>query len=114
MTGDSDQTPLEIDQDTLRTMIEESARHDRAFALLDVRELFELIRGILPQAILIPMGQLMNRINEIPKDREIICYCEHGIRSEAAALFLRSQGYDARSLAEGMSTWKGPVAEYDG
>ncbi len=114
MTDESFQPPLEIDQETLRIMIEEATSNDRAFALLDVREPVELMRGILPKAILIPMGQLMSRVNEIPKDREIICYCEHGIRSEAAALFLRSQGYDTRSLEEGMSTWKGPVAEYEG
>ena len=111
MTDESLQPPLEIDAVTLRIMIEEATTHDRAFALVDVREPIELTRGILPNAILIPMGQLMDRLNEIPRDREIICYCEHGIRSEAAALFLRGQGYDARSLEEGMSTWKGPVAE---
>ena len=114
MTENPHQTPLEIDQETLRIMIEEASSHDRAFALVDVREPIELIRGILPNAILIPMGQLINRLNEIPRDREIICYCEHGIRSETAALFLRAQGYDARSLAEGMSTWRGPVAQYNG
>ena len=114
MTNEPIQPPLEIDHVTLRIMIEETVPNDRAIALLDVREPIELIRGILPNAILIPIGQVMDRLNEIPRDREIICYCEHGIRSERAALFLRSQGYDARSLEEGMSTWKGPVAEYHG
>ncbi|MGI8907156.1 MAG: rhodanese-like domain-containing protein [Candidatus Sumerlaeaceae bacterium] len=79
-----------------------------AISLLDVRETFELSRGVLPQAVCIPMSELLERVAEIPADRPVVCYCEHGVRSYDVAIWLQQQGYSARSLAGGFAEWLGP------
>ncbi len=83
---------------------------DSRFALVDVREYSELERGILPNALSIPMSELETRWPEVPCNQTVICYCEHGIRSLHAAAFLRFHGLDAISLKHGFSEWHGPVA----
>ena len=58
---------------------------------------------------LIPVDSLLAQgshlIKEIPKDKEIITICAHGIRSMAAANFLNKLGYDVKSLSGGMAGW---------
>jgi glyoxylase-like metal-dependent hydrolase (beta-lactamase superfamily II)/rhodanese-related sulfurtransferase len=58
---------------------------------------------------LIPVDSLLAQgsplIEEIPKDKEIITICAHGIRSMAAANFLNQLGYDVKSLSGGMAGW---------
>ena len=58
---------------------------------------------------LIPVDSLLAQgsplIEEIPKDKEIITICAHGIRSMAAANFLSQLGYDVKSLSGGMAGW---------
>jgi len=49
--------------------------------LLDVREPDEWNRGHAPQAHLIPMGSIMDRIDEIPSDGRIVVVCHSGYRS---------------------------------
>jgi len=58
---------------------------------------------------LIPVDSLLahgsHLIKEIPKDKEIITICAHGIRSMAAANFLNKLGYNVKSLSGGMAGW---------
>ena len=58
---------------------------------------------------LIPVDSLLAQgsdlIKEIPKDKEIITICAHGIRSMAAANFLNQSGYNVKSLSGGMAGW---------
>jgi len=58
---------------------------------------------------LIPVDSLLAKdshlIKEIPKDKEIITICAHGIRSMAAANFLNQLGYNVKSLSGGMVGW---------
>ena len=58
---------------------------------------------------LIPVDSLLAKdshlIKEIPKDKEIITICAHGIRSMAAANFLNQLGYNVKSLSGGMAGW---------
>ena len=62
--------------------------------LLDIREPNEWKLGTLPGALLIPMSELQNRIDEIPRDRPILCICRSGARSQQVAAFLKFNGYD--------------------
>jgi phage shock protein E len=62
--------------------------------LLDIRERREWKLGTLPGALLIPMSELQARIDEIPKDRPILCICRSGARSQQVATFLKFNGYD--------------------
>jgi len=76
-------------------VLELKARMDRNESLfvVDVRNSNEFQIGRIPGTILIPLGDLPNRLSEIPKDREVIVHCKSGLRSGAAIEFLKSQGY---------------------
>jgi rhodanese-related sulfurtransferase len=80
----------------------------RPFTLVDCRERFELGRGILPGAVVMPMSEMQSRIAELDRDRPVIVYCEHGVRSMNVAAYLTSLGMRARSLAGGFADWTGP------
>ena len=78
--------------------------------VLDVRESREVADGSIPGAIHIPLGELIDRIDELDADRPIACLCRTGARSRAAADYLSEQGYDAVNLAGGIVAWTGDVA----
>lgn len=73
--------------------------------VLDVREPFEFRRGHIPGAIHIPLGSLRQRMEELPKDREIWAYCYVGQRSYLAARALRQYGYRAKNLSGGYRSY---------
>ncbi|MBL4288975.1 FAD-dependent oxidoreductase [Vibrio fluvialis] len=74
--------------------------------LLDVRNPGELQNvGYLPGAINIPVDQLRQRMNELPKDKEIIIYCQVGLRGNVAYRQLVNNGYKARNLLGGYRTY---------
>jgi len=70
--------------------------------LLDVREAFELAVEEAPGAVNIPMGQLRGRLNELPRDREILVICRSGGRAYYATRMLLQTGFKARTLSGGM------------
>ncbi len=72
--------------------------------IVDVREPMEFAAAHLPQAMNIPLGQLRNRLDEIPKDKEIWCHCGVGQRSNVAVRILRENGYNAKNLTGGLQT----------
>ena len=74
--------------------------------LLDVRELDEWQAGHIAGAHHIPLGQLRERLGEVPKDKAILTVCRHGNRSEAAARGLRTLGYTVENLEGGVTAWK--------
>ena len=74
--------------------------------LLDVREPWEFANGHVPGAHLIPLGELEGRVGEIPRDRPILCLCQVGQRSLAAAVYLRQLGYhDVLNVDGGTGAW---------
>jgi NADPH-dependent 2,4-dienoyl-CoA reductase/sulfur reductase-like enzyme/rhodanese-related sulfurtransferase len=70
--------------------------------LLDVREAFELAVEEAPGAVNISMGQLRGRLNELPRDREILVICRSGGRAYYATRMLLQNGFKARTLSGGM------------
>ena len=73
--------------------------------LLDVREPFEAEIANLG-GVLIPLGDLPARINELDSTRETIVYCHHGNRSRYAAEFLQRQGFgNVKNLTGGIDAW---------
>ncbi len=82
------------------------AKNGRGVYLLDVREPVEFRRGHISGANLIPLGQLADRLHEIPGDREIVCICATGHRSVPAVRQLMAAGYAATSLEHGMIAWQ--------
>lgn len=61
--------------------------------LLDVREPDEWEQGTLPNALLIPTSEIMERVDEVPNDRPVLCICRSGGRSQQVAAFLTFNGY---------------------
>ncbi|NVJ57688.1 MAG: pyridine nucleotide-disulfide oxidoreductase family protein [Vibrionaceae bacterium] len=75
--------------------------------LLDVRNPGELEAvGCLEGAINIPVDQLRQRMDELPIDKEIIIYCQVGLRGNVAYRQLVNNGYKARNLIGGYRTYK--------
>ena len=78
---------------------------DRPF-LLDVREAVEHQLVRLEGDVLIPLGELIARQQELDPDREIVVYCHHGNRSGRATAYLRHNGFPhARNLRGGIEEW---------
>ena len=78
---------------------------DRPF-LLDVREVFEHQLVSLEGDVLIPLGELVSRQQELDPDLEIVVYCHHGNRSGRATAYLRHNGFPhARNLRGGIEEW---------
>jgi rhodanese-related sulfurtransferase len=75
--------------------------------LLDVRQPDEYQAGHIEGARLIPLGELGQRLKELPRDVEIICVCHSGSRSSHATQLLSKQGYNAVNLRGGMIAWAG-------
>lgn len=79
---------------------------DDAF-LLDVRYPEELkSEPSIPGSILIPLPELRSRIDEVPKDREVVVYCAVGLRGYLAERILRQAGRKAGNLMGGIKTYR--------
>jgi NADPH-dependent 2,4-dienoyl-CoA reductase/sulfur reductase-like enzyme/rhodanese-related sulfurtransferase len=91
-----DSTPIHFDE------IETLGDHQ---ILLDVRNPGELENGgFIEGAINIPVDQLRHRMNELPTDKEIVIYCQVGLRGNVAYRQLVNNGFKARNLIGGYRT----------
>jgi len=76
------------------------------FVLLDVREPDELALAALDGVVHVPMHEIRARLDELPRDREIVVMCHGGVRSDSVARFLRAEGFPRVSnLAGGIDAW---------
>jgi len=82
----------------------EKARADGT-PLVDVREVDEYLGGHVPGAILLPMSEIAERVDEVPADGEVYVICHLGGRSLKVVQWLRQQGVDAYSVAGGTKAW---------
>lgn len=81
-------------------------RDDGAF-VLDVREQDEWDAVHIPGAHLIPLGELPDRLNELPQDQEIVVVCRSGNRSATGRDILKEAGFSqVTSMAGGMNEWQ--------
>jgi len=83
-------------------MLEEKAD----FVFLDVRSPAEYEQVRLPGATLIPLGALRGRLNELPKDKNIIAFCKISLRGYEAGLILKAAGFEkVRVMDGGIAMW---------
>jgi rhodanese-related sulfurtransferase len=80
------------------------ARGEDVF-LLDVREPDEVAAWHYPIGVNIPLGQLGDRLDEVPRDLTIVVACRSGHRSAAAAHALSDAGWTAENLTGGAIAW---------
>jgi len=73
--------------------------------LIDVREPHEWEIARLEGAQLVPLGKLSEAIDTLPRDREAIVYCHHGMRGGRAAAQLAAAGFRATNLTGGIDRW---------
>lgn len=78
--------------------------------VLDVREGTEVDAGAIPGSMRIPLGQLRARLDELPRDRELIVHCASGQRSYNAVRLLVQRGFRARNLSGSWRTWRAAAA----
>jgi rhodanese-related sulfurtransferase len=82
----------------------------RRVVLLDVRELDERETARIEPSLHIPMYEVPRRIEEIPKDREVVVYCHSGTRSMMIAGYLEGQGFTGvGNLTGGIDAWSRKV-----
>jgi adenylyltransferase/sulfurtransferase len=96
LPADFDISPVELSQALGRRA---------APLLLDVREPMEFKINRLPNSVLIPFGNLPDRLAEIDATRDVVVYCHYGIRSVRAVELLRAAGFRARNLQGGIAAW---------
>ena len=92
----------------LEQMLKERAEGSRDFALVDVREPNEFEINQIPDAVLIPKGEILNghAFEQLPQDRPVVLYCKTGVRSAEALAVLKGAGYaDAVHVGGGVAAW---------
>ncbi|WP_395638458.1 ThiF family adenylyltransferase [Pseudolysinimonas sp.] len=74
--------------------------------LIDVREPWEAELVSIPGSVLIPLGELPDRIAELDSDADIVLYCHHGLRSDRALQFLQRLEFSrVRHLTGGIDAY---------
>ncbi len=73
--------------------------------LLDVRTAAEVQLGTIPGSIHIPIDDLRSRLGELPKDKEVLAFCEVGLRGYLACRILSQNGFACRNLSGGYKTY---------
>ncbi len=82
-------------------------RGERAPVVIDVRHDSEWTSGHLPGAIHLPLGHLLDRLEELPKGQPVVTQCQTGGRSAIAASLLRRAGLEEVSnLVGGCAAWE--------
>ncbi|HEY0941267.1 MAG TPA: rhodanese-like domain-containing protein [Steroidobacter sp.] len=114
IADDAEQTTPRIDQALLLKRIDD---RDSSVVILDVRTPEEYAAGHVPGAINMPYTHLPARISEIADaaDKDIVVYCEVGVRAEEGAARLRESGFTRLLHLDGdMKAWqesKRPLAK---
>lgn len=73
--------------------------------LVDVRTEAEVRGGTIPGAVNIPLHELRARMTELPRDKELIIFCQVGLRGYLACRILNQYGYNCKNLCGGYKTW---------
>ncbi|WP_461604636.1 FAD-dependent oxidoreductase [Aeromonas rivipollensis] len=90
---------------------EVQARHPHQL-VVDVRNAPELDKlGRIPGALHIPLDELRGRLDELPKDKELLISCQVGLRGHVACRLLSQHGFRVKNLSGGFKTWQLAIAD---
>lgn len=97
-----------FDYDTRADMKIDSKRlvqllSEKKAVLVDIRFREETTAWRMGFGLFIPLNELPKRLNELPKDKIIVAACPHKDRSAIAMAYLRSKGFNARYLVDGLT-----------
>ncbi|MEX2595403.1 MAG: rhodanese-like domain-containing protein [Salibacteraceae bacterium] len=80
------------------------------FQLIDVRELSEYEYCCIPGAEIIPMGEIITKLDRIDRDKEVIIHCKSGGRSGSVVNALMSRGFkNVCNLKGGILAWSAEI-----
>ena len=100
--AESEEDAMEITIDQFKEMRD----NGNNVVVLDVREYHEYDICSIEGSVLIPLGEIADRIDELNEDDEIIVHCHHGGRSMKATQFLKDKGFkNVKNLAGGIDAW---------
>ncbi len=85
--------------------VEDALNVDEDQVLLDVRTEPEVEAGTIPGSIHIPIDQLRDNLNELPRDKELLVFCQVGLRGYLACRILSQHGFQCRNLTGGYKTY---------
>lgn len=84
----------------------EALKSSGGFVLIDVRTDAEVSRGMIDNAVHMPLHLLPIKAQDIPQDKPVVFYCQSGGRSAQACAFLASKGYlNVYNLQGGIMGW---------
>ena len=97
--------------DITATELKQRLDNGEDIQIVDVREANEVAIAKLPNAIHIPLGQVVNRMSEIDPARETVVHCKMGGRSARAIEALKRSGFTGNllNLAGGIMAWSNDV-----
>lgn len=96
--------PMNITAEQLQEMM--GSRSKEPLLILDVREPDEFASGHIPDAVLLPLGNVEKEMSKLPRDRALVAVCRSGRRSAAAADVLVKGGFTkVYNLLGGMLAW---------
>jgi adenylyltransferase/sulfurtransferase len=98
-------------QEITATELNELLQSGADVQLIDVRQPAEHSFARIPGAKLIPLGEILNRMDEIDQTRETIIHCKMGGRSAQAIQVLERAGFkgNLRNLRGGITAWSNEV-----
>lgn len=92
---------------TQEALLERQQRADADLVVLDVRSPAEFAAGHVPGAMNIPHDRIGEHLAEVPRDKDVVLYCQSGRRAGIAAQVLAEQGYTRLFHLEGdIAAWK--------
>ena len=98
--------PAQLTQVGRQALMAQARRGD--VVVLDVRPPQEFATAHLPYARSMPLGELAQRLSELPRDVEIVAYCRGPfcLMSDEAVALLQARGFRARKTSDGVSEWQ--------
>jgi NADPH-dependent 2,4-dienoyl-CoA reductase/sulfur reductase-like enzyme/peroxiredoxin family protein/rhodanese-related sulfurtransferase/TusA-related sulfurtransferase len=81
------------------------SRDPASTVLIDVRDQEEIESGMIPGAVHIPLNRLRSRLGELDTSKEYWIYCRVGLRGYIAQRQLLQEGFRAKNLSGGYTTW---------
>jgi rhodanese-related sulfurtransferase len=88
------------------SVAEAAAKRSSGAFILDVRQPEEWAEVHIPGTTLIPLGELASRVNEVPRDKDVVVVCRSGNRSQEGRDILRRAGLQkVASMDGGMREW---------